>query len=142
MGALTPFGGIQDELRQMTHEEHRRVGWSVLWNVATAQLRQKRSVVLDGVAREVEVAGTRGVARAVGATAVVALTSCRNIAVHRTRIDGRTRNIPGWHELDWDHVEQFMSRWLPPRDVDLELDACDPYEANITRLIDRLRATG
>ena len=134
MAALTGFPGIQTALGEMAHEEHRRVGWSVLWNLATAQLRANRSVVLDGVARDVEVAGTRAAADAAGATAVVVLTSCSDIAVHRARIEGRTRDIPGWHELDWDHVGSFLSRWLPPGTIDLELDAIEPFEANAARL--------
>lgn len=135
MGALTGFAAIQSVLRQMSHEEHRRVGWSVLWNLATAQLRANRSVVLDGVARDVEVAGTREVARASDAGAVVVVTSCSEVGLHRQRIEGRTRDIPGWHELDWDHVDGFLARWQPPATVDLELDAAAPFEDNVERLI-------
>jgi len=135
MGALTGFAGIQDALGQMSHEEHRRVGWSVLWNLATAQLRANRSVVLDGVARDVEVSGTRETAIASDARPVVVLTSCSDIALHRQRIEGRTRNIPGWHELDWDHVDGFRGRWQPPATTDLELDAVAPFDDNVERLI-------
>ena len=142
MASLTGFGGIQGALGQMTHEEHRRVGWSVLWNLATAQLRQNRSVVLDGVARDVEVAGTRTVARSVGATTAVVLTSCSDVLLHRRRIEGRARDIPGWHELDWEHVDGFLGRWNPPRDVDLELDAIAPFEENVERLIALIRDGG
>jgi len=124
----------------MGHEERRRVGWAVLWNLATAQLRQGRAVVLDGVAREVEVAGTRDIAKSAGATAVVVLTSCRDLALHRTRIEGRIRDIPGWHELDWNHVDQFLDRWRAPGDIDLQLDATDPIDGNVAMLIDRLHA--
>jgi len=135
MGALTGFAGVQDALKQMSHEEHRRVGWSVLWNLATAQLRANRSVVLDGVARDVEVAGTREIAFASDARAVVVLTSCSDVVLHRRRIEGRTRSIPGWHELDWDHVDGFLGRWQPPATGDLELDAVAPFEDNVERLI-------
>ena len=49
---------------------HRGVGWSVLWALARSQLRLGSSVVLDGVAREPEVEGTRRGGREEGVAAV------------------------------------------------------------------------
>jgi predicted kinase len=138
MAGMTRFDGIQTALREMDHLTHRSVGWSILWNVATAQLRQGRSAVLDGVARAREVDGTRRTAADAGARCVVAVTSCRDVTVHRDRVEGRLRGIPGWHELDWDHVSGFLARWEPPPG-DLRLDAMDPLAANITALEESLR---
>lgn len=134
MGALTGFDPIMATLRDMPSHDHRRVGWSVLMNLATAQLRRRCSVVLDGVARDDEIATARALARTEGASAVVVLTSCRDLALHRQRVEGRERRIPGWHELDWDHVERFLERWRPPVDVDLDLDAADLFDENLGRL--------
>ena len=139
MAALRAFEPVQAGLSGLSRADHRRVGWSILWNLATAQLRQGRSAVLDGVARDAEVAGTRQVARAAGASAVVVLTACSDEAVHRSRIDGRTRGIPGWYELDWDHVADVLAGWEPPARCDLVLDAVAPLEANAARLRDLLR---
>ncbi|MEO7573068.1 MAG: AAA family ATPase [Acidimicrobiales bacterium] len=138
MAALTEFDGVQDALREMSHVDHRRVGWSILWNLATAQLRRGSSVVLDGVARDIEVAGTRGVGRSAGASVVVVVTSCRDVTLHRERLVGRAREIPGWHELEWDHVGQLLGRWEPPADGELYLDATDPLPENAARLRERL----
>lgn len=135
MAALTEFDDVQAAVSGMTRVQHRRVGWSVLWNLATAQLRRGSSVVLDGVARDVEVEGTRAVAHAVGASTLVVLTSCSDLAVHRIRIEGRTRQIPGWHELSWDNVSHFLDAWVAPTDVDLHLDAMDSVDANVARLL-------
>jgi len=99
MAGMTRFDGVQAALREMDHLAHRSVGWSILWNLAVAQLRHGRSVVLDGTARDPEVDGTRRTAADTGARGVVAVTSCRDRAVHRARIEGRSRGIPGWHEL-------------------------------------------
>lgn len=134
MAAMTGFEPIQSALRGMTHLEHRRVGWSILWNLATAQLRRGRSVVLDGVARAVEVTGTREVSRAAGARCLVVATSCSDLGVHRRRVEGRSRGIPGWHELDWEHVAGVLARWEAPTNVDLHLDAVAPLEDNAARL--------
>jgi predicted kinase len=138
MAGMTRFDGIQLALREMDQLGHRSVGWSILWNVATAQLRHGRSVVLDGVARAPEVDGTRRTAADAGARCLVGVTSCRDATVHRRRVEGRVRGIPGWHELDWDHVSELLARWAPPRG-DLCLDAMDPLSANIAALEESLR---
>ncbi|HEX8804281.1 MAG TPA: AAA family ATPase, partial [Acidimicrobiales bacterium] len=91
MAGLTGCAPVQEALRGLPPVEHRRVGWSILWNLATAQLRRGCSAVLDGVARDVEVAGTRDVARAAGARCLVVVTSCRDRDLHRRRVVGRRR---------------------------------------------------
>lgn len=141
MAALTPFDEIQDSLRTLSHLDHRRVGWSILWNLATTQLRRGCSVVLDGVARDVEISGTRDVAAASEATCLVVVTSCSDTDVHRGRVEGRERAIPGWHELDWDHVVNLLARWEAPSDADLYLDSMNALEANAA-LLARLLAAG
>jgi predicted kinase len=134
MAGLTGFDPLQAALRDMDAPTYRSVGWSILWNVARAQLRRGTSAVLDGVARTPQVVRTREVAASEGADALVVATSCRDPAVHRSRIDGRTRGIPGWHELTWDHVERVVGGWQPPDGIDLQLDAADPLDDNVVRL--------
>lgn len=141
MAAMTGFDPIQAALRELSFVEHRRVGWSILWNLATAQLRRGCSVVLDGVARDLEIAGTREVAQGEGARCLVVVTSCSDEAAHRRLVDGRSRGIPGWYELDWDHVAGVLARWEPPVEVDLRLDAVAPFDANVARLEELLTAT-
>jgi hypothetical protein len=97
-------------------------------------------VVLDGVARDVEITGTREVAQAEGARCLVVVTSCSDAAVLRQRVDGRSRGIPGWYELDWDHVAGVLARWEPPAEADLRLDAVALFDANIARLDELLRS--
>lgn len=142
MAGLTPFDEIQVALRAGDPVRVRRVGWSMLWNLAVAQLREGRSAVLDGCARTAEVAATRDVVSGEGATCRVVVTRCRDLAVHRARLEGRTRNIPGWYELDWDHVSGFLSRWDEPVGADLYLDAADALRDNLGRLGDLLGAGG
>ena len=138
MASLTSFDGVQAAFRQMTRDEYRSVGWSILWNLTIAQLGRRASVVLDGVARDREIAATRALAVDAGATVLVISTSCSDENVHRTRVGGRVRGIPGWHELDWDHVAEVASQWIEPADADLRLDAVDPFEANVALLTDLL----
>lgn len=138
MAGMTRFEPVQAALRGMDHLSHRTVGWSILWNLAVAQLRQGRSVVLDGTARQPEVDGTHRAAGEAGARCVVAVTSCRDRGVHRARLEARRRGIPGWHELDWDHVGGFLAQWEAPA-ADLCLDAMDPLPDNVAALARAVR---
>jgi predicted kinase len=134
VAGLRPFEEVQAALRDMDHARARRVGWSMLWNLAVAQLRQGRSAVLDGCARTAEIDNTREVAASEGALCRVVVTRCRDEDIHRDRVEGRRRDIPGWYELDWDHVAGFVSRWDEPAGAELYLDATDPLAENLIRL--------
>ena len=136
MGALTGFEPVQDALRSLDRETYRRVGWSLLWNLAEAQLRLGRSAVLDGVARASEVTESRELAQRRGARCVVVLTACQDRAVLRHRVEGRDRSIPGWHELTWDHVNDFLGRWEPPTDADIVVDTSD--DPDVAALVERI----
>lgn len=136
MSGLRPFAEMQDALDSMGLRGHRGVGWSLLWALARSQLRLGSSVVLDGVARGPEVEETRRVAAEEGAGSLVVMTSCSDAGLHRVRVEGRQRQIPNWYELDWDHVEQARSAWVPPHDLDLVL----PSEGTVQDNADTLRA--
>jgi predicted kinase len=145
MAALTPFDGVQSAIAEMDRFGHRCVGWSLMWQTAGAQLRRGMSVVLDGVARDHEIAGTRVVAQAHDADALVVLTTCDDETEHRSRIEGRDRAIPGWHELTWDEVRRTQARWQPPRDVDLVVDTHDDLDHALdltTTLVASIGRTG
>jgi predicted kinase len=134
MSGLRPYPEIQQALDAMRPPGHRAVGWSLLWALARSQLRLGSSVVLDGVARQPEVEGTRVVAREEGAGCLVVMTTCADVDTHRARVDGRRRDIPNWYELDWDHVSAARSSWTAPRGVDLVLDASERVEDNADRV--------
>jgi len=69
-----------------------------------------------------------------GARVVIMLTECTDSEVHRSRIEGRTRSIPNWYELNWAHVQRSQITWQPPDRVDLTLDAIEPLETNLRRV--------
>jgi hypothetical protein len=134
MSGLRPHAEVQDALETMGVRGHRGVGWSLLWALARSQLRLGSSVVLDGVARDAEVEGTRQVASEEGVGSLVVMTSCRDAGLHRSRVESRRREIPNWYELDWDHVARARSSWVAPDGLDLVLEAGDPLEENAERL--------
>jgi predicted kinase len=134
MSGLRPYPELQHTLDAMGPRGHRGVGWSLLWALARSQLRLGSSVVLDGVARDPEVEGTRRVASEEGVASLVVMTTCGDAGLHRVRVEGRQRAIANWYELDWDHVERARSSWIPPGDVDLVVEADDPVVENAARL--------
>ena len=123
MSGLRPYPELQGALDAMGRRGHRGVGWSILWALARAQLRRGRPVVLDGVARVAEVAGTRALALEEGAPSLVVMMECSDPTLHRSRIEGRRRGIPGWYELDWEHVARARSEWEALDDVDVVVEA-------------------
>lgn len=129
MAALTPFEPVQAAIDTMGRGGKRQVGWALLEQLTAAQLRHGRPAVIDGVARRPEVERIRRVCDDHGARLVVVATSCHDRDLHRRRIEGRRRAIPGWHELDWRDVEASLSDWDPPPDA-LRLDAGAPLTAN------------
>ena len=138
MSGLRPYPELQEALDAMGLRGHRGVGWSILWALARSQLRRGRPVVLDGVARAPEVAGCRALAREEGAPSVVVMTACSDAELHRSRIEGRQRGIPGWYELDWDHVARARGAWEALDDVDVVLDATSSVAQNTAMLWDAL----
>jgi predicted kinase len=130
MSGLRPFPTVQGALDHMEPWGHRVVGWSVLNALARAQLRQGRSVVLDGVARSPEIEDCRRTAQSESARLVLIETRCSDVAVHRSRIEGRQRGIPNWYELDWSQVERSIATWEQTEGVDLAVDTVLRWEAN------------
>jgi hypothetical protein len=132
MAALTPYRPIQSVLRDMDSATYASVGWSLMWQIGRGELRRERSVVLDGMAGPDEVAATRALGAECHARCVVFLTKCDDTALQRARVEARSRAIPGWHELTWDHVKRARQAWRPPGDVDLVIDTTRPVEDAIS----------
>jgi predicted kinase len=140
MAGLTSFEPVQDAFRAMGREEYRSVGWALMFQLARLQLGSGLSVLLDGLARDREIAATRSLATELGVRSLVVLTCCHDVTLQRTRVEGRRRDIPGWHELRWSDVERTRSRWTPSSDVDVEFDERGTVAEHIAAVLARLRA--
>jgi predicted kinase len=111
------------------------VGYELLTSLADAQLRVGRPVVLDSVAAYDRLRdGWRDLAERHGARFRAVECVCSDERIHRSRIDGRDRGIPGWDELTWQQVEDVRSRYEPWREGHLVLDAVRPLQDNLTTL--------
>jgi hypothetical protein len=56
---------------------------------------------------------------------------CSDESLHRQRVEGRTRDIPGWHEVGWDHVLRMRAELSPIRADRLMLDSVQSAPANL-----------
>ena len=134
MSGLRPFPQLETTLNAMEPPGHGPVGWSLLRALAHSQLRRGSSVVLDGVARAPQVDDLRLLAAETGAQFTVIMTECSDVELHRSRVDGRQRQIPGWYELDWSHVERARQSWDPTMAVDLRVESSNPV-ATVRQLL-------
>jgi predicted kinase len=104
----------------------------MLTTLAGSQLDHGQGAVLDTVAgRAASRTAWREVAARHGAPFVVIECACSDESLHRSRIDGRTRGIPGWYELAWDDVQRSRKKYEPWTDERLVLDAVDPASQNL-----------
>lgn len=62
-------------------------------------------------------------------------TICSDIVLHRRRVEGRKRSIPGWHDtVTWSHVESMRSVrevWTAHEGEHLIIDAVYPLNENV-----------
>jgi predicted kinase len=115
-------------------ERQRRVGWHLLSRVAEQQLRRGSSCVLDLVARAEPVNEWRQLAALHGARFAVIECVCSDVDVHRGRVDGRQRGIPGWYELEWERVERGRQLYEPLPGPKVVIDATESVDANLDRV--------
>lgn len=117
--------GVKAEQGSWTIAEH------LLTTLAGEQLRRGQSAILDTVARTADSrTAWRETAHELGAELRVIECVCRDLVVHRSRIEGRVRGIPGWYELTWADVEQSRARYDAWPEDHLVVDAVAPLVDN------------
>ena len=117
------------------------VGYEIMTVLAARQLELGQSAVLDSVAgRRVVRSRWKELAERHGASWCAIECVCTDTALHRSRIEGRTRAIPGWYELSWADVERSARAFEPWDDERLVLDAVKPLQYNVAAALRYLRA--
>jgi hypothetical protein len=133
MSALRTVADLSDQV-ELPVERQRDIGWTLMSRVAEQQLRRGGSVVLDLVARDVAINDFADLADRSGAGFSVIECFCEDEEVHRARVEGRTRDIPGWYELKWEHVQVSRRGYVAlAHQPKLVLSALDPIEENLTK---------
>jgi predicted kinase len=134
VAGLTAFPELQAVLDNMERDRYRDVGYALMSQMVEKQLRNKQSVVTDCVVRERARARWAELAAQYDAAMYVVECICSDIAVHRARIEGRDRAIPGWDELEWEWVANARQRYQPLECEKLVLDAVEPIADNLARV--------
>jgi predicted kinase len=135
LGALTPFGGRHFEAPLAIAEE-------VLTTLALRQLRAGQSVILDHPTERVTTRERwRSLARRAGAKFRVVLCQCSDPQVHRARLEGRSRGIPGWHDAgDWTDVRRRLANFPSWHGEALSVDTVQPRELALAAVVRHITA--
>ena len=115
-------------------------GYELLGSLAAGQLRLGQSAILDSVA------GFERLRQAWRALADESLAQfraveciCSDEALHRSRLAGRQRGIPGWYELDWPEVERIREVYEAWTSERLVVDMVQPPADNLAAVLAYLK---
>jgi predicted kinase len=109
-------------------------GYELLSVLAERQLMLGQSAILDSVAASHTIRRAwRQLAERYGAKYRVIECMCSDESLHRLRLKGRQRNIPGWHELEWSEVERVRGYYLAWEGEHLTLDMMAPFDENLQK---------
>jgi hypothetical protein len=127
MGAIKPSGALASLDRQTYKDTYYRL----LRTLITRQLMLGQSAILDCLVTDAIASDWREHANEFNARLYIIECVCSDEKLHRNRVEGRQRRIPGWHEIDWGHVERMRTEF-PPLGADrLTVDAIRPLQENI-----------
>lgn len=132
MGGLKP---AHKAFGQLDRDQYLAAWFGLLRTLVVRQLMLDQSAVVDDVVSEGQFTLWKETADRFGAGLYVIECMCSDEAVHRTRIEGRVRGIPGWHEVGWDHVERMRREFARPTFDRLVVDAMEPVEDNFLRVM-------
>ena len=122
--------------------DYEELGRRLLLMLAHRQFLLGQSAILDAPGHE---SGWRDpffqLAEADGVRLRIVEVQCRDEGIHRKRVDGRDRGIPGWHEFNWSHVERMKLRWQPwPSGTErLVVESTDTLERMLSQVVDYVR---
>jgi predicted kinase len=134
LGALTPFGGYH-------LESSLEMGSELLTTLALRQLQAARSAILDHPAEEPETRTRwRTLAEQAGSQFKVVMCTCPDAGIHRARLEGRKRGIPGWHDPgNWANVQRRLAEFPPWTGPVLTVDTSQPHADNVAAVLEYLR---
>jgi hypothetical protein len=135
LGALTPFGGRHlDDLLE--------IGAELLTTLAVRQLTLGQSAILDHPTEApVDRNRWRSLAHHAKAEFVPVHCVCPDPTIHRARLEGRIRAIPGWHNAGaWSNVERRTAAFPPWPDDTLIVDTTAPHDESLAAVLARLGA--
>lgn len=133
MGGLKP---ARAALGQLDRSQYLAAWFGLLRTLVTRQLMLGQSAIVDDVVDDDQFALWQQTTDNFSARLFVIECVCSDQAIHRSRIEGRVRGIPGWHEVGWDHVERMRAEATAPTVDRLVVDALEPVTDNFNRVLD------
>jgi predicted kinase len=130
LGALKPHG----VLTGLDRPTFLAMYYDLLSTLMNRQLMLGQSAVMDCLVSDELADRWHQAAQQYGARFHVIECICTDIAEHRRRVETRRRDIPGWHEVGWDHVERMRLEYPPLTVPHLTLDAINPTDHNLKTL--------
>jgi hypothetical protein len=131
MGAIKPSGALASLDRPTFKEMYYRL----LRTLITRQLMLGQSAVLDCLVTDAVASDWSEHANEFDARLYIIECMCSDDKIHRSRVEGRQRHIPGWHEIDWKHVQRMRTEFPPLRNEQLNVDAVRPLEENLRSVL-------
>lgn len=116
------------------------MGGELLTTLAYRQLALGQSAILDFPAEDLATRTRwRSLAGAAGAEFRVVVCVCSDRELHRARLEGRQRGIPGWHDAGhWANVERRRAEFPPWSGEVLTIDAVHPLPVNVATVLEYL----
>ena len=131
MGGLKP---AQSVLATLDRSDYLAAWFGLLRTLVARQLMLGQGAIVDDIVGEGQWEQWSQTAESFSARLVLIECICSDVAVHRQRVEGRVRDIPGWHEVGWDHVVRMRAE-TPPLTADrLVVDAIEPFDDNLQRV--------
>jgi predicted kinase len=131
MGGLKAAHGVLAELDRSTYLD---MYYSLLESLIVRQFLVKQSAVVDAMIDDRIAARWHTLVEGHGAELFVVECTCSDVVVHRRRVERRVRAIPGWHEVDWAHVQRMRAEFPRLTWPCLVIDAMDSVEANLSKV--------
>jgi predicted kinase len=131
-GALAPHR----ILHGLERKRSLAVYFDLLTVLARRQLMFGQSAILDCAVSADVAARWQALADEYGARLCLVECVCSDVDLHRSRVVGRVRGIPGWHEIDWEHVERMRTEFPSLDAAALRLDGVDPLRSNLAAVYD------
>ena len=134
MGTLKPYG-VLDDLDAGTYLE---MYYNLLGTLMTRQLALGQHAIIDCLITDEVGQRWREVAASHDAELVIVECVCGDAGLHCRRLAGRRRDIPGWHEVDWDHVERMRIQYPPLKVAHMKVDSVRSVEDNLKLVLESL----
>ncbi len=132
--------GVESEVEQPIRPGRGRVvsGGIGVESEVEQPIRHGRGVVLDLVGRHGALELWADLAERTGAKMSIVECVCSDADVHRARVVGRDRGIPGWYELTVADVERSRAAYQPLDVAKIVVDSVNPLGSNLDAVMKHL----